>query len=156
MPDAPVARPLRPDEFEAFLARVKAGYVHDMVAAGVDPDVALAKSERDHATLLPDGLASDGHLIFALEDEGVPAGYLWLSTRESELGRALFVYGVEVDEAHRGRGLGRAAMAFAEAEARRLGLPKVSLNVFGGNDVARRLYTSLGYAETAIAMEKHL
>jgi ribosomal protein S18 acetylase RimI-like enzyme len=45
-------------------------------------------------------------------------------------------------------------MVFAEEEARRRGIAKVALNVFGGNAVARRLYRSLGYAETAVHMEK--
>ena len=62
----------------------------------------------------------------------------------------------EIDEAFRGRGLGRAAMVFAEQEAQRLGIAKVALNVFGGNEVARGLYRSLGYAETAVHMEKRV
>ena len=45
-------------------------------------------------------------------------------------------------------------MQFAEDEARRRGIVKVALNVFGGNAVARRLYASLGYQETAVHMEK--
>ena len=59
-----------------------------------------------------------------------------------------------MDEASRGRGLGRVAMRFTEDEARRRGIAKVALNVFGGNAVARGLYVSLGYQETAIHMEK--
>jgi len=31
-----------------------------------------------------------------------------------------------------------------------------SLNVFGGNEVARRLYGSLGYDEVAVVMRKHV
>ena len=45
-------------------------------------------------------------------------------------------------------------MEFAEDEARRRGIAKVALNVFGGNELARRLYVSLGYQETAVHMEK--
>ena len=152
MPD-PV-RPLRADEFPGLLARVQAGYVSDMVAAGVEPEVARTKSDRDHAAILSDGMATAGHSFYAIEDDGERAGYLWLAERDSELGRNLFVYAVEVDEDRRGRGLGRAAMRFAEDEARRRGIPKVALNVFGGNDVARGLYTSLGYRDTAVYMEK--
>jgi ribosomal protein S18 acetylase RimI-like enzyme len=47
-------------------------------------------------------------------------------------------------------------MLFAEEEARRLGLPGVGLNVFGGNEPARGLYRSLGYAEEAVYMTKLL
>jgi ribosomal protein S18 acetylase RimI-like enzyme len=47
-------------------------------------------------------------------------------------------------------------MLLAEAEARRRSLARIGLNVFGGNEVARNLYRSLGYTETAIIMHKHL
>ena len=157
MPDSPpVVRPLRDDEYDAFIERGLAFYVEDMVRAGVDRDVAQAKADRDLPLLLPDGLATPGHSMFAIEDEGRFAGYLWLCDRDGELGHSLFVYAVEIDEEFRGRGLGRAAMVFAEEEARRLGIGKVALNVFGGNDVARRLYLDLGYTETAVHMEKRV
>jgi GNAT superfamily N-acetyltransferase len=152
----PVVRPLRDDEYGAFVDRGMAFYVEDMVRAGVDRDVAQAKADKDLPLLLPDGLATPGHSMFAVEDDGRFAGYLWLCDRDGELGHSLFVYAVEIDEEFRGRGLGRAAMVFAEQEARRLGIAKVALNVFGGNEVARRLYLELGYTETAVHMEKRV
>jgi GNAT superfamily N-acetyltransferase len=153
MPE-PVIRPLREDEYDAFVERGLAFYVSDMVAAGIDPEVARAKADRDLPQLLPDGLATADHFMYAIEDDGRFAGYLWLCDRDGELGHSLFVYAVEVDEPFRGRGLGRTAMEFAEDEARRRGIAKVALNVFGGNAVARQLYLSLGYQETAVHMEK--
>jgi ribosomal protein S18 acetylase RimI-like enzyme len=149
-----VIRPLREDEYDGFVVRAKAFYVSDMVASGVDPEVADAKAEKDFPQLLSEGLSTPGHLVYAIEDGGRAAGYLWLADRGGDLGHSLFVYAVEVDEASRGRGLGRAAMQFAEDEAKRRGIAKVALNVFGGNDVARRLYLSIGYRETAVHMEK--
>jgi GNAT superfamily N-acetyltransferase len=155
VPDATaVIRLLRDDEYERFLERVMTFYVDDMVRAGIDRDVAQAKADADFPQLLPDGLATPDHYVYAIEDEGRFAGYLWLCDRDGDLGHSLFVYAVEVDEAFRGRGLGRAAMVFAEEEARRLGIDRVALNVFGGNAVARHLYLSLGYRETAVHMEK--
>jgi ribosomal protein S18 acetylase RimI-like enzyme len=156
VPEAPVIRPLREDEYDAFVGRGLAFYVNDMVAAGVDRDVAQAKADRDLPQILPQGLATPDHSMYAIEDEGRFAGYLWLCDRDSELGHSLFVYAIEIDEEFRGRGLGRAAMVFAEEEAKRLGIAKVAPNVFGGNEVARRLYRSLGYQETAIHMEKRV
>jgi ribosomal protein S18 acetylase RimI-like enzyme len=47
-------------------------------------------------------------------------------------------------------------MLLAEEEARRRGIDRLALNVFGRNTVARRLYRSLGYDENAIAMSKAL
>jgi ribosomal protein S18 acetylase RimI-like enzyme len=151
-----VIRPLREEEYGAFIARGMAFYVDDMVRAGIDRDVAQAKADTDLPQLLPDGLATPNHYMYAIEDDGRFAGYLWLCDRDGELGHSLFVYAVEIDEEFRGRGLGRAAMEFAEDEAQRLGIAKVALNVFGGNEVARGLYLSLGYTETAVHMEKRL
>jgi ribosomal protein S18 acetylase RimI-like enzyme len=152
----PDIRPLRDDEYDAFIARGMAFYVDDMVRAGIDREVAQAKADADLPNLLPAGLATPRHYMYAIEDEGRFAGYLWLCDRDSELGHSLFIYAVEIDEDLRGRGLGRAAMVFAENEARRLGIGKVALNVFGGNEVARGLYLSLGYTETAVHMEKRV
>jgi ribosomal protein S18 acetylase RimI-like enzyme len=66
----------------------------------------------------------------------------------------LLVFDVHIAEEHRGRGFGRAAMEFAEHEARRRGLTYVALNVFAGNEPARSLYRSPGYTENAISMSK--
>ena len=153
---AAVIRPLREDEYDAFMTRGMAFYVDDMVRAGIDREVAQTKADNELPQLLPDGLATSNHSMWAIEDEGCVAGYLWLCDRDGDLGRSLFIYSVEIDEQFRGRGLGRAAMVFAEEEARRLGIAKVALNVFGGNDAARGLYLSLGYQETAVHMEKRV
>jgi ribosomal protein S18 acetylase RimI-like enzyme len=123
---------------------------------GVDEQVAREKAERDHAALLPDGLASEGHHLFVVEDDGEVVGSLWLADRNDDLGRSMFVYAVGIDEGFRGRGAGRGAMEFAEGFARERGHTSISLNVFGGNDVARGLYRSLGYSEQAVLMKKEL
>jgi hypothetical protein len=47
-------------------------------------------------------------------------------------------------------------MVALEDEARSLGLDRIRLNVFGQNDIARRLYLSLGYSELSILMGKGL
>jgi len=70
--------------------------------------------------------------------------------------RVLFVYDISIDPRFQGRGYGRATMTLAEGEARARGISRLELNVFGGNDVARGLYRSLGYVETAVQMAKDL
>ena len=150
-------RLMRPDEYPAFVAASKAGYIHDMVVhGGMPPAVAEKKSEEDHLTILPDGLATAGQWIFVVESDGEAVGHLWVAERGTPERRSLFIYGVEIDEEQRGRGLGRAAMLLAEGEARVRGLGRVELNVFGGNEVARGLYRSLGYVETSVQMAREL
>lgn len=149
-------RPLRADEFDSWLAATKASYVGDMVRAGVPEDGAREKGEQDFATLLSSGVETEGHSLYILEDGDEIVGNLWLSERRDDLGKTLFVYNVAIDDAYRGRGLGRAAMAWVEGEARRRGISVITLNVFGSNDVARGLYRSLGYDEIAVYMRKTL
>jgi ribosomal protein S18 acetylase RimI-like enzyme len=150
-------RPVRDDEYPAWLERVKAGYTASMIdEGGVDEETARTKSEHDHAALLIDGPATEGQHLFVVEDDGEVIGSLWLADRSDDLGRTMFVYAVGIDEAFRGRGAGRAAMEFAEDVARERGHSSITLNVFGGNDVARGLYRSLGYSEQAVLMKKDL
>lgn len=146
-----------PDEYPAFVAASIAGYTHDMaVHGGLPAELAAKKSDEDHAAILPAGLATPGQFIFVVEADGESVGHLWLTERGTPDRRVLYIYGIEIDEAHRGRGFGRQTMLLAEGEARARGIGRVELNVFGGNEVARGLYRSLGYAETAVQMGKDL
>lgn len=151
------ARPLRTDEYAAWYRHVTDGYAHDIeVNGGTDPEAALRKAERDMRVVLPGGLETPGHEILVLEADGARAGILWVGRREVDERSVLYVWDVEIDEARRGEGLGRDAMLLAEEIARSRGLDRIELNVFGGNEVARGLYRSLGYAERAVSMAKDL
>ncbi|HEX6473847.1 MAG TPA: GNAT family N-acetyltransferase [Candidatus Limnocylindria bacterium] len=150
-------RPMRPDEFAAFMAHSIEGYARDIETnGGQTAEFARQKSEADHAAVLPHGLETTGHWIHVVEAGGEQVGLLWLAERDSGGRRVLFIYDVEIDEAHRGKGYGRAAMELAEQEAKALGIGRIELNVFGGNDVARRLYRSMDYVETSVQMAKDL
>ena len=149
-------RPMTAAEYDVWLPEAKRGYASDIARAGASEEAARAKAERDFPALLPDGVATDGQWLYAIVEDDEPVGVLWVAERDGDFGTSLFVYDVQIGEAHRGRGLGRAAMLLAEDEARRRGIATVTLNVFGGNDVARNLYRSLDYAEMAIYMLKRV
>ncbi|MFW8746016.1 GNAT family N-acetyltransferase, partial [Mesorhizobium japonicum] len=82
-------------------------------------------------------------------------GVLWVGPNPDGVGPA-WVFDIEVEEARRGEGWGRALMLEAERIARADGHAELGLNVFGSNAVARGLYESLGYQPTAIQMRKTL
>lgn len=151
-------RPMADDEFAAWLPQMRDAYAQAMVDdADFPSDAAAEKAAADVAQLFPDGRPSADQLVFVIEAEGERVGELWLAERADMSRRpCLFVYDVHVDEAHRGHGYGKAAMLLAEDEARRRGVDRVALNVFGRNEVARGLYRSLGYEENAVAMSKAL
>lgn len=150
-------RPLRPDEYPAWRDIEIEEYARDIAENGDTPvDAARSKAVADITEILPDGLATLSHWVFVLEVDGERAGRLWLAERVIDGRRAMFIFDIHVDEAFRGRGLGRVAMLLAEREALDRDIHRIELNVFGRNAVARRLYRSLGYVERSVRMAKDL
>jgi ribosomal protein S18 acetylase RimI-like enzyme len=150
-------RPMRPDEFGDFLEYSNENYARELAThEGVAAEFARQKAEADHAAVVPQGLDTPRQWIFVVEADGERVGVLWLGERDHGGEKQCHIYLIEIDEGHRGRGFGRAAMKLAEAEARSRGLGRIALNVFGGNEVARNLYRSLGYVETSVQMAKEL
>jgi GNAT superfamily N-acetyltransferase len=130
-------------------------YVAERIAAGDRPDDARRIAEEQTDSLFPDGRPAPGQLLYrVIDDAGAAVGTLWIGPRSPERADAFWVWGVEIDERHRGRGLGRAAMQLAEEEAVAHGATELGLNVFGPNAVARHLYVSMGYETTALQMRK--
>ncbi|MCX4758153.1 GNAT family N-acetyltransferase [Kitasatospora purpeofusca] len=160
LPGGVAARPIDEDAFPAWLAEAKAGYVSDLLASGLGEEQARAKAEADHLKLLPQGAGTPGVALRRLHGAGEePLGSLWLALRVRELsdGAPLgWVMVVEVADAHRGRGHGRTLMRLAERECLAAGVRDLGLNVFSGNEVAVRLYDSLGYRVTNRVYGKQL
>src|SRR4029077_5472742 len=112
-------RPMTADEFPPFSAATTADYARDMEAhGGFTHEAAVKKASDAMQAVLPTGLETPGHAIFVIEAAGAVAGRLWLAERSMGGRRVLFVYDISIDPAFQGQGHGRAAMTFAEAEAR--------------------------------------
>ena len=60
------------------------------------------------------------------------------------------VHDIAVRPEHRGRGVGKALLSAVEAEAKARGACKITLEVLSGNEPAKALYGSLGYANYAL------
>ncbi|MBL1107495.1 GNAT family N-acetyltransferase [Streptomyces sp. 5-8] len=150
-PDAH-ARPMTGAEFDAWQEAESERYARMWMDRGIPEAVARAKARDDHARLLPHGLATDGMLFSVLEHAGGRVGTLWVALEETRA----YVFDVETDAAHRGRGHGRTLMLLAERQAIEAARPVLGLNVFAGNTPAERLYTSLGYETVTHSLSKHL
>ncbi|MFJ6916721.1 GNAT family N-acetyltransferase [Streptomyces sp. NPDC101133] len=152
LPDGSRARPMTPEDFAAWQAYETEHYARTWMERGVPEAAAHAKARRDHEVLLPRGRETENMLFSVLEHEGERVGILWLALREDRA----FVFDVEAESAHRGRGHGRTLMLLAEAQAIAAGRPLIGLNVFAGNTPAERLYESLGYRTTRYSYSKPL
>jgi len=149
--------PMDATTYEDFRARLVREYAADKVAAGNWPaEGSLERSEIEMRELLTGGLETDGHWLWTIEDEtGRDVGNLWVGPHSTDR-ESVYILDIEVRPEVRGRGMGRAALDALEAWARDAGYRRIGLQVFGSNDVARRLYTRAGYVETNVLMEKHL
>ncbi len=148
-------RPLDPSELAAFQATERAGYLQSLEGSGMSKKEAEANAAMNFARMFPNGLLADGQHIGRVVVDGEDVGVLWLGVAGDEADR-WWVYDVEIDEDKRARGFGRRAMLLAESFARDHGATTLGLNVFALNTVARSLYHSLGYEESAVQMRKTL
>ena len=134
-------------------------YAAEKVATGSwAAEGAVQRALDESAELLPDGLATERTLIFrAVADDGRPVGRAWVALDHPRgAPGAAFLYDIEVDEAERGRGFGRALLAAVEEAVRAAGATALELNVFSTNETALGLYESSGYATTTRQMRKEI
>lgn len=132
-------RPMRGDsaEIAAVVALIRDAFADYLDR--LDPPPSAVKETAETITAL---LGREYGLV--AEADGVAVGCLFLQRRE---GGDIYVGRVAVVRAHRRGGVGRALMAAAEAEARRLGGARLTLGVRLALDGNRRFFASLGFVE---------
>jgi ribosomal protein S18 acetylase RimI-like enzyme len=153
-----VLRPMLPDEFVTYLEWAIDDYAAELERNGKTVgESAKVASRASFDSALPDGLATQGHVLLIATDldDGERVGVLWFGPSTDDPAMA-WIYDITVDEDKRRRGWGRAIMRAFEGEASARGFARAGLNVYGDNHVARRLYESLGYIETSRQLHKEL
>jgi ribosomal protein S18 acetylase RimI-like enzyme len=132
-------------------------YAADKVRAGAWSQAeAEGRAARDVDGLLPEGPATQGHLLYAVREDSTDAevGIVWFALRDSGVGRSVWIYDIIIHEDFRRRGYASRTLELVEERARDLGAKSVELHVFGHNRGARALYEKLGYNITSITMAK--
>ncbi len=133
-------RPARPEEAATLRALVRAAYARWVPLVGREPapmaDDYAARIAAGEAWILP---APDGSPLGALVME--------------DAADALLIDNIALAPAAQGQGLGRALMAFTEAEARRRGRRALRLYTHAAMAANIRLYARLGFVETHRAEE---
>ena len=143
-------------EFDTHMDRTMRGYAQDKARSGeVTADRAGEQARAELTVLLPEGLRTNGMLLFTAVDGDEPVGMLWLAL-PTERRPLAWVYELWVDPAARSRGYGQAIMRAGERELAARGVAEVGLNVFGDNATAIGLYERLGYTVTAQQMSKRV
>ena len=104
-------------------------------------------SAEARARVVPGLAATPGAFSLIARFDGEAVGLANCFTGYSTFAAAplVNVHDMAVVAAHRGHGIGKALLGAVEAEARRRGACKVTLEVLSGNARARALYVALGY-----------
>lgn len=135
-------------EAEQILGRTRARGLAALVATGIGEGDARALIREQHAKLLPQDTATPGHrFVWICSPSGERLGECWFGPL---LGSDVdhYVFDIELDEAHRGHGIGRAAMAAVAAACRSAGARRLGLSVAGDNARAIAAYRAVGFVIT--------
>ncbi|MEU3844835.1 GNAT family N-acetyltransferase [Streptomyces sp. NPDC028635] len=106
------------------------------------------------APFFPRDAGPEAHLV--AETDGRVVGYLRLGTPTPLPSNAhvRYIRGLAVADEARGKGVGRALLRAAVAEARAKGFRRITLRVLGHNTVARALYESEGFVVEGVQPEE--
>lgn len=146
--------PIQQEEFERFLEREIRGYAEDHVRNGNWPaEGALERSRKEFEHYLPEGIHSQDQYIYSIIDESDnKIGVLWVQVKDHKA----FIFDFVIDEAFRGRGYGKQALAAMDEKLKSMNAESVALHVFGDNIAAQELYKKVGFQITGIHMKKTL
>jgi GNAT superfamily N-acetyltransferase len=166
LPEGLAERPIAEADFAEWLAAGDEMYVQELLGSGLSEAQARAKAAEDSARELPQGVRTPNtalRCLMAGPAGGEPVGSIWVrlgGTGAEPAGREsaghAWVMSVDVAEASRGRGFGRALMLVAEQVCLTAGVRDLGLNVFTENRTAIGLYASLGYRVTVRVLGKQL
>ena len=104
---------------------------------------AAERAEKQLDEFIPQGLHTPDHTFWFLRAGSDEVANLWLGHHFQPA--TTWVCSVDVHEAQRRKGYGRAMMRWAEQATLSSSDTHVGLNVFGHNTVAINLYQGLGY-----------
>ena len=144
-----------PADLIEWIRKTTIAYVDERIAGGDSRAEAERNANESIERLFPNGLPAPGQHVGRLMLSNQVIGSLWVGWVLDDPER-WWVWDVVIDQEIRGRGYGRQAMQLAESLARAEDALTIGLNVAGRNQVARSLYSSLGYQETAVQMRKAL
>ena len=150
-------RKMTEEDFAQCLGPMVESYAQDITRNIRRPIDEVRKEAQEQVNrILPNGLSTDGHLIFNVVESttGERIGHIWVSL-EKEENRA-FLYDILIEAPFRGRGFGRRSLQLIETKLRELGIKQLGLHVFGDNQTAISLYKTQGYYTTGFNMQKEL
>lgn len=128
--------------------------------AAVRPDIFVPGTTKYTAQELEEMFSNDMLPVYVAVDENDQVmGYVFCEIKEQTASnnmvpfRLIYIDDLCVDASMRGKHIGEQLFAFVREEANRLGCYELTLNVWEGNDSARRFYEKMGMKVKSTTME---
>jgi ribosomal protein S18 acetylase RimI-like enzyme len=132
------------------------------IHAEIRPDLFIPGTRKYTDSELLTIFADERSPVFVAEDADGVQGYCFCQLQERRGlnnmpdGRELYIDDLCVDEAARGRQVGRQLYDYVCAYAKNLGCGAITLNVWEGNSAARAFYERMGMTVRKTVMETKL
>ena len=133
-------------------------YQVDAVHHGIRPDLFKGNTPKYDEQAL-EAILSDGSKPIFVFDEGKILGHAFCQITEIKIHRllqdikTLYIDDICVDEATRGKHIGKALYEFVRDYAKSIGCYNITLNVWEGNDSAYSFYKNMGMKIQKTGME---
>ncbi|MEZ4742819.1 MAG: GNAT family N-acetyltransferase [Bdellovibrionota bacterium] len=147
------------DDLSRYLENAISKYAHEkMKGEGLTEGEAYKISKDSYSSLLPDGIHSKNQYLFNVVEEKteIKIGILWIAEKANGDRKYAYIYDIEINEDHRGKGYGKKVMHLLEDKVKSMNLNSIGLHVFGHNTTAISLYEKMGYRTTNRVMRKDL
>lgn len=138
-------RTMTSSEFAAFRDWCVGDYSASLSDLGLSENEANEQASSIVDDLLPRGLETPDHNIFSAWEGETKVGEAWIAIRQNGAARHAEGYFVHVFPEYRRRGLGKGLLFALGNAAVDANVDTVSLNVFGSNEPALRLYENAGF-----------
>ncbi len=153
---ATALRDMTDGELGAFSRQLRTSLIADLTTAGYDEGEAAALADLQMSAAFPNDRPRPQHRVCHVVRDDRPVGHVWYGPDLAAADGGWWLYDLEIDDAHRGSGIGTRVLAFVEVEVRGLGGTTIGLRVFDHNDTARHLYERSGYRAISTLMRKVL
>lgn len=133
-------------------------YAKEKVKAGSWPEKgSLERSRKEFERLLPNGLDTPNQYVKAIiDDSGNTIGVMWFGIFKEVEPEGAFIWDFTIEEKHRGKGYGKAALSALFEILKGMKVDKVSLHVFAHNEIAVNLYKKMDFETTDIMMSREI
>ena len=130
------------------------------IHAALRPDIFISGTTKYSHNELESMLTEKNRIIFVAVSEGdIVNGYAFCEIREQRNRdnqvpfSSIYIDDICVDEKAREQHIGQALFEQVRSEAEKLGCYEITLNVWEGNNAARRFYEKMGFGIKCTTME---